>query len=113
MPRNNGQAKASLAPTMMKTNREKVLNAAVTVVVLSDLEVDGSRTTELIKDASPHLAPYAEMIPNMLPVFVGDESKNTTTEWAFKNAGLIGMRLLDAATSHGLATAIVSCSYCI
>ena len=29
-------------------------------------------------------------------------------QWAFKNAGLVGMRLLDAATSHGFATAMVS-----
>ena len=101
------QAKNALAPTMMETNRAKVLTAAVTVVVLADLDVQPSRTRDLLKASAPSMEAYADMIPSLLPIFAGSEGKNTTTEWAFKNAGIVGMRLVDAATAHGLATAMV------
>lgn len=93
---------------MMETNRPKVLTAAATVVVLADMAVEAAQTSELIKRAAPQMGAYADMIPTLLPIFAGSEGKNTVAEWAFKNAGLVGMRLLDAATAHGLATAIVS-----
>mmetsp|Transcript_26282 Transcript_26282/g.67974 ORF Transcript_26282/g.67974 Transcript_26282/m.67974 type:complete len:289 (+) Transcript_26282:163-1029(+) len=101
------EAKEALAATMMETNKAKVLAAGATVVVLADLQVDGNKTSELTKAAAPQMSGYADMIPSLLPIFAGSKGKNTVAEWAFKNAGLVGMRLLDAATAHGLATAIL------
>lgn len=58
----------------------QVEKAAFTVVLLADLKADIHKSSDLLKNAAPEISGYADAIPGMVPIFAGENGKNTMTE---------------------------------
>ena len=58
----------------------QVQNAALTVVVLADLEPDVDAAGELLKESAPRMSAYADMLRTLLPIYAGESGKNTIIE---------------------------------
>ncbi len=60
-------------------------NAALSVVVLADLEPDARVAGQMLKESAPHMSAYADMLPDLLPIYAGKQGKNTITEASIQN----------------------------